>query len=70
MKKQTRGSEFGEMLKDARLKSGLTNEAFAAMLKLPYATLYRYENGWFIPTLDKADRILKKLGLSLTIGRK
>ena len=66
MPKQTRktcGSRFGEILKDAHIKSGLTNEQFAAWLKLPY------ENNKRTPTLNNAELILKKLGLSMTIGK-
>lgn len=67
--RKTRGSRFGEILKDAHIKSGLTNEQFAAMFKLPYVTLWRYENGKRTPTLETAEMILRKLGLTMTIGK-
>lgn len=69
MPKQTRSARFGEILKDARLKSGLTNEQFAALLQLPYVTIWRYENNKRTPTLNNAERILKKLGVTMTIGK-
>ena len=72
MLKQTRkvcSTRFGEILKDARVKSGLTNKQFAAMFKLPYVTLWRYENGERTPTLETAEMILKKLGVTMTIGK-
>lgn len=70
--KQTRkacSTRFGELLKAARLKSGLTNEQFAALLQLPYVTIWRYENNKRTPTLNNAERILKKLGLTMVIGK-
>lgn len=69
MPKQTRSTHFGEIIKDARVKSGLTNKQFAALLKLPYVTIWRYENGERTPTLNNAEIILKKLGLTMTIGK-
>ena len=66
---KTRGTSFGEIIKDARLKSGLTNEQFAALLQLPYVTIWRYENGERTPTLNNAEIILKKLGVTMTIGK-
>lgn len=69
MPKQTRSTHFGEIIKDAHAKSGLTNAQFAARLKLPYVTIWRYENGERTPTLNNAELILKKLGLSMTIGK-
>ena len=69
--KQTRGasSRFGEIIKDAHIKSGLTNAQFAALLQLPYVTIWRYENNKRTPTLNNAERILKKLGLTMVIGK-
>ena len=67
--RKTRSSRFGEILKDARVKSGLTNKQFATMFKMPYVTLWRYENGERTPTLETAEIILKKLGLTMTIGK-
>ena len=72
MPKQTRkacSTRFGELLKDARLKSGLTNEQFAALLELPYVTIWRYEHNKRTPTLNNAEWILKKLGLTMAIGK-
>ena len=69
MPKQTRSTSFCEIIKDARVKSGLTNKQFAALLKLPYVTIWRYETGERTPTLETAERILKKLGLTMTIGK-
>lgn len=69
--KQTRGasSRFGEILKTAHVKSGLTNAQFAALLQLPYVTIWRYENGERTPTLNNAEIILKKLDVTMTIGK-
>lgn len=67
--RKTRGTCFGEIIKDAHVKSGLTNEQFAALLKLPYVTIWRYENNKRTPTLNNAELILKKLGLTMTIGK-
>ena len=72
MLKQTRkacSTRFGEIIKDAHIKSGLTNAQFAALLQLPYVTIWRYENGERTPTLNNADLILKKLGLTMAIGK-
>lgn len=67
--RKTRGTRFGEIIKDAHVKSGLTNKQFAAMFKMPYVTLWRYENGERTPTLETAETILRTLGLSMTIGK-
>ena len=59
----------GEIIKEKHIKSGLTNAQFAALLQLPYVTIWRYENGERTPTLNNADLILKKLGLTMAIGK-
>lgn len=67
--RKTRSTHFGEIIKDAHAKSGLTNAQFADLLKLPYVTIWRYENGERTPTLETAEMILRKLGLTMTIGK-
>lgn len=67
--RKTRGSRFCEILKDAHKQSGLTNKEFAALLNLPFQTIWRYEKGYVLPRVDRADEILTKLKLTMTIGK-
>ena len=68
MTKQSGVSEFAQILKDARLKSGLTNKEFAAKLKTSTAVIWRWEKGLHVPTIEMADKVLKALGMTMTIG--
>ena len=67
--RKTRSTRFGEILKDAHKQSGLTNKEFAALLNLPFQTIWRYEKGYVLPRVDRADEILTKLKLTMTIGK-
>ena len=72
MPKQTHklvSKRFGEILKRAHKQSGLTNKEFAALLNLPIQTIWRYENGFVFPRVDRADEILTKLKFTMTIGK-
>jgi ribosome-binding protein aMBF1 (putative translation factor) len=60
--------QFAELVRNARLKSGLTNEEFAKKAGAPAVSLWRYEKMCRVPTIVSADKILKSLGLSMTIG--
>ena len=66
--RKTRGSRFGEILKGARVKSRLTNKEFAAKLKTSTAVIWRWEKGFHVPTIEMADKVLKALGMTMTIG--
>ena len=68
MTKQSGVSEFAQILKDARIKSGLTNKEFAAKLKTSTAVIWRWEKGLHVPTIEMADKVLKALGMTMTIG--
>ena len=56
---------LSEMVKDARIKSGLTQEQLAKKLKTKQSSIARLEAGKFLPTLSFLQRIAKSLGIVL-----
>ena len=64
----TASEEFAVLLKEAHSKSGLTNKEFAAKLRTSTAVIWRWEKGLHVPTIEMADKVLKALGKTMTIG--
>ena len=62
--------EFANILRTARIESGLTNQAFADKLNSSTAAVWRYEKCDHVPNLEMADRMLKKLGRTMILGKK
>ena len=62
--------EFANILRTARIESGLTNQAFADKLGTSTAVVWRYEKCDHVPNLEMADRMLKKLGRTMVLGKK
>ena len=60
---------FGELIYNARINSGLTWKEFAAKCKTSGANICRWENGISIPSMKLADKVLKALGLTMTLGK-
>ncbi len=56
---------FGERLKAARKKAGLSQEAASQQLDIRYSTYRRYESGTTEPTVSVAARIARLYGVSL-----
>lgn len=67
--KSNKSSEFARKLRDARLRSGLKSKEFAAMCGTSTVNLWRWENGSRTPSIDRADAILRKLGLTISLGK-
>ena len=53
--------EIGELIRDFRLLTGLTQEQFAAYLGVTYATINRWENRRSSPSPMAIDKIEQKL---------
>ncbi len=54
--------EIGELIRDFRLLTGLTQEQFAAYLGVTYGTVNRWENERSQPSPMAMDKIDQKLG--------
>lgn len=63
---------FCVRLKEARKKAGLSQEAAAATLDIPYSTYRRYEQGGTMPSVADAARMadLFRVSLDYLAGRK
>lgn len=57
--------KFGERLKRAREKKGITAYILADLCDIPRSLVYDYETGKRIPRLDKAASMSGYLGVSL-----
>lgn len=60
---------FKDLIKETRKEQGMTLDQLSEKSGLPRTTLYNYELG-VQPTVEKADRLLKALGLSMVLGKK
>jgi transcriptional regulator with XRE-family HTH domain len=55
----------GSLIRDARLRTGLTQRALAGLASTSQSTIAAYENGRKTPNLDTLIRILRATGLDL-----
>jgi len=60
---------FGKIIKGARRTSGMTLKQLEAVSGVSFKTISHWEHG-HMPAVDKLDRVLEALGISITIGRK
>ena len=60
---------FGELIHNTRITSGLNVTDFAAKCKTSRENIYRWENGSSGPSMELADKVLKTLGLTMTLGK-
>lgn len=58
---------FSTQLVEFRKQAGISLKKLSDMSGVPVTTIFNYEHG-VTPTLDKADKILKALGVSFAIG--
>lgn len=63
-------SEFANILRTAHLESGMTNQEFADKLGTSTAVVWRYEQCDHTPNIETVDRMLKKLGRTMILGKK
>lgn len=59
--------EFIKILQDNMKESKMSVYRLSKLSGIPESTIRNYENGT-IPSLDIADKLLKALGASMTIG--
>jgi transcriptional regulator with XRE-family HTH domain len=55
----------GSLIKDARLRTGITQRALAARAATSQSTIAAYENGRKTPSMDTLLRLLRAAGLDL-----
>ncbi|MGB4137513.1 MAG: helix-turn-helix transcriptional regulator [Microbacterium sp.] len=60
---------FAQLLRDARLDAGLTQEDLAQRSGTSRPTIADYESGRKHPRMDTAERIMNAMGLTLTTAR-
>lgn len=59
--------DFGKLIKTTREEQRKSLACVSRLAGIPSTTINSYERG-YRPTLERADRLLKALGISLTIG--
>ena len=55
---------FGQRLRDARIRAGLSQSAVEEISGIPKARLSRYENGHVAPSIQTLERLAVALGVS------
>jgi transcriptional regulator with XRE-family HTH domain len=63
-----RSMHGGMIVREARLRAGLTQRALARAVSLSQPTLARIESGAVRPTLDQVDRCVTACGLELRVA--
>lgn len=58
---------FGSLQKKRRIELGLSLRQLSALCEISATTLHSYEKG-ASPTFEKADRVLKALGIQWLLG--
>ena len=61
--------DFKIFLREAREKQGMSIGKLSQASGVPMSTIFNYEIG-VMPTLDKADKLLRALGLTMTLGER
>jgi transcriptional regulator with XRE-family HTH domain len=57
-------THFGELLKEARIRAGLTQQELAKKVGINHSYISKMENEDFLPSHDKAERLADALGMS------
>lgn len=65
---ESKSNEFACLLRLLRKGSGLKNRDFAKKCGTTAVQIWRWETGVCQPTIEAADRILRKFGKTLTLG--
>lgn len=60
---------YGEFIREERKAAGLTLKQLEAVSGVSFKTISHWEHG-HIPAVDKLDRVLEALGISITLGKK
>lgn len=55
---------FGQRLRQARVKAGMSQSDLEEISGIPKARLSRYENGHVVPSIQTLERLAKALGVS------
>ena len=61
--------DFKTLLREARNKQGISIIQLSRLSEVPKSTIFNYELG-VTPTIDKADKLLRALGLTMTLGER
>ena len=59
--------DFATELKKQRIQKGMSVYMLSKLSGVPKSTIFNYEQG-VNPTLERADKLLKTLGISITLG--
>lgn len=60
--------EFGKIIKEARVKQGLSQQTLANKSGVTKRSIIYWESGKRKMTVDNADKIFKALNMTVTIG--
>mgnify|MGYP005852320595 FL=1 len=60
----TDGKTFGQRLREARIRAGLSQSDLEEISGIPKARLSRYENGHVSPSIHTLERLARALGVS------
>jgi len=61
--------DYGWLIRNERLKAGMTLLELSRLSGVPLMTIANWEYG-HVPAVDKLDRVLEALGISITLGKK
>ena len=61
---------FSDVLHNTRITKGMSYAKLAELSGIPVSTIAHYETNNVMPPLDKADALLRALGVEMVIGRK
>lgn len=61
-------SRAGDVLRQARLRSGLTQSGLAALAAMPQSVISEYETGRREPSFEAVDRLLTAAGLVIEVS--
>jgi len=61
--------DYGGLIRNERLKAGMTLLELSRLSGVPLMTIANWEYG-HVPAVDKLDRVLEALGISITLGKK
>ena len=60
---------WGEFIREERKAAGLTLKQLGAISGVSFQTISHWEHG-HVPPVDKLDKVLKALRISITLGKK
>jgi transcriptional regulator with XRE-family HTH domain len=58
----------GDLLREARLRAGLTQRELATRARTSQSAIARWESGEVVPSLERLRELIRACGLELTVG--